>query len=156
REYRRFQTVNDGVRAAQIEQTLVGQWSSVIVQALAALGPALIYTYGAYLVITQHVALGTIVAFATYLAQLYRPASLLANANATVVGGLALFDRIFQLLDVPPSVPAPRNPIVPPPTPTCGIELSQVSFHYPKGPAVLHDVSFTAPVGQLTALVGPS
>jgi ATP-binding cassette subfamily B protein len=156
REYRRFQTVNDGVRAAQIEQTLVGQWSSVIVQALAALGPALIYTYGAYLVITQHVALGTIVAFATYLAQLYRPASLLANANATVVGGLALFDRIFQLLDVPQSVPAPRNPIVPPLTPTHGIELSQVSFHYPRGPAVLHDVSFTAPVGQLTALVGPS
>lgn len=156
REYRRFQEVNEGVRAAQVRQTLVGQWASVVVQALAALGPAILYTYGAYLVITHHVPLGTIVAFATYLTQLYRPASMLANANATVVGGFALFDRIFQLLDVPPSVPSPRAPVALPPTPTSGIELSQVTFHYPKGPAVIHDVSFTAPVGQLTALVGPS
>jgi ATP-binding cassette subfamily B protein len=156
REYRRFQEVNEAVRAAQVRQTLVGQWASVVVQALAALGPAILYTYGAYLVITHHVPLGTIVAFATYLTQLYRPASMLANANATVVGGFALFDRIFQLLDVPPSVPAPRAPVALPPTPTSGIVLSQVTFHYPKGPAVIHDVSFTAPVGQLTALVGPS
>lgn len=156
REYRRFQEVNDAVRAAQVRQTLVGQWSSVIVQALAALGPAILYTYGAYLVITHHVALGTIVAFATYLAQLYRPASMLASANATVVGGLALFDRIFQLLDVSPSVPAPHDPVALPPNPAHGIELSRVSFHYPNGPAVIHDISFLAPVGQLTALVGPS
>ena len=134
REYRRFQEVNDDVRAAQVEQTLVGQWASVIVQALAALGPAILYTYGAYLVITQHVALGTIVAFATYLAQLYRPASMLANANATVVGGLALFDRIFQLLDVPPSVPAARDPIPLPPTPTQGIELSPGHVSLPEWP----------------------
>src|SRR5579875_2294153 len=79
REFLRFRRANGDVRSTQLEQTLVTQWASVVVQSLAALGPAVLYTYGAYLVITHQVALGTIVAFATYLAQLYRPASSLAG-----------------------------------------------------------------------------
>ena len=156
REFARFRRENEEVRVAQIRQTLLGQWSSVIVQGLAALGPAILYTYGAYLVITQHVALGTIVAFAAYLTQLYRPASLLATANATVLGGFALFDRIFQLLDAPQTVPEARNPTPLPATPRDGICLTDVSFQYGDGPQVLDHVSFVAPVGKLTALVGPS
>jgi ATP-binding cassette subfamily B protein len=99
------------------------------------------------------------VAFATYLAQLYAPASSLAGANATLLGGLALFDRVFQFLDLPISIPEPEAPIPLQPTPTEGIAFDRVSFVYPGAPAekvVLQDVSFTAPLGQLTALVGPS
>jgi ATP-binding cassette subfamily B protein len=105
REASRFDRVNTMVRETQIQQVLTGQWLSVLVQGLAALGPALLYAFGAYLIITQQVALGTVVAFATYLGQLYQPASSLAGANATLLGGLALFDRVFQLLDVRTSVP---------------------------------------------------
>ena len=73
REARRFDDVNDKVKREQVSQLLVGQWLSVVVQSLAAIGPALLYTYGAFLVIAHQVALGTIVAFATYLTQLYAP-----------------------------------------------------------------------------------
>jgi ATP-binding cassette subfamily B protein len=128
-------------------------------QSLAALGPALLYAYGAYLVITHQVALGTIIAFATYLAQLYAPASSLAGANATLLGGLALFDRVFQYLEIPASVPEPATPQALPATPREGIVFEQVSFSYPgkaSNKEVLHNVSFAAPLGQLTALVGPS
>ncbi|HEV2471527.1 MAG TPA: ABC transporter ATP-binding protein, partial [Chthonomonadales bacterium] len=121
--------------------------------------PALLYTYGAYLVITHQVAIGTIVAFATYLAQLYAPASSLAGANATLLGGLALFDRVFLYLDIPASVPEPAEPQTLPPQPKEGITFEQVGFTYPgkaSNKEVLHDVSFIAPLGQLTALVGPS
>ena len=159
REAGRFNVVNERVRREQVAQLVVGQWLSVIVQSLAALGPALLYTYGAYLVITHQVALGTIVAFATYLAQLYAPASSLAGANATLLGGLALFDRVFQYLEVPPSVPEPLEPRPLPPQPQEGITFDHVSFKYPgkaSNKEVLHDVSFAAPLGQLTALVGPS
>ncbi len=159
REAQRFNAVNANVRREQVAQLLVGQWLSVVVQSLAVLGPALLYTYGAYLVITHQVALGTIVAFATYLTQLYVPASSLAGANATLLGGLALFDRVFQYLEIPVSVPEPATPHPLPPTPQEGITFECVSFCYPGKAShkeVLHDVSFTAPLGQLTALVGPS
>jgi ATP-binding cassette subfamily B protein len=159
REARRFDEVNTRVRKEQVGQLVVGQWLSVVVQSLAALGPALLYTYGAYLVITHQVALGTIVAFATYLAQLYAPASSLAGANSTLLGGLALFDRVFQYLDIPASVPEAAEPLPLPSQPVEGIVFEQVSFKYPgkdSNKEVLRDVSFTAPLGQLTALVGPS
>ncbi len=159
REAGRFNVVNERVRREQVAQLVVGQWLSVVVQSLAALGPALLYAYGAYLVLTHQVALGTIVAFATYLAQLYAPASSLAGANATLLGGLALFDRVFQYLEVPASVPEPLEPRPLPPQPREGIAFEHVSFKYPgraSNKEVLHDVSFTAPLGQLTALVGPS
>jgi ATP-binding cassette subfamily B protein len=162
RESARFDGVNEEVRRAQIEQTLVSQWLTVIVQGLAALGPAVLYTYGAYLVIAGQIGLGTVVAFATYLTQLYSPASSLAAANASFVGGLALFDRIFQLFDLQPSVVESAKPHRLAPTPIGGITFDAVRFRYPGetrgqlGPEVLHDVSFAAPLGQLTALVGPS
>ena len=111
RETQRFDTVNTSVRTEQVSQLLVGQWLSVVVQSLAAIGPALLYTYGAFLIITHQIALGTIVAFATYLTQLYAPASSLAGANATLLGGLALFDRVFQYLEIPVSVPEPATPL---------------------------------------------
>ncbi len=159
REAARFSKVNDCVRRAQIAQLLEGQWLSVAVQSLAALGPALLYTYGAYLVITHQAALGTVVAFAIYLQQLYAPASSLAGANATLLGGLALFDRVFYALDLPVSVPEAAHPQPLPSEPIDGIRFEHVSFRYPgrsKSQEVLHDISFVAPLGQLTALVGPS
>ena len=159
RETQRFDSVNASVRTEQVAQLLVGQWLSVVVQSLAAIGPALLYTYGAILIITHQIALGTIVAFATYLTQLYAPASSLAGANSTLIGGLALFDRVFQYLEIPVSVPEPEIAHVLPLMPKEGIVFDHVSFSYP-GKAinkeVLQDVSFTAPLGQLTALVGPS
>ena len=159
REAARFEVTNGKVRSSQVEQLLEGQWLSVAVQSLAALGPALLYTYGAYLIMTQQIALGSIIAFATYLTQLYVPASSLAGANATLLGGLALFDRVFQYLDLPISVPEPVNPVPLPEFPREGIDFERVSFRYPGGPHdldVLRDITFTAPLGQLTALVGPS
>jgi ATP-binding cassette, subfamily B, bacterial len=53
REATRFDAVNSTARLTQISQLLEGQWLSVVVQGLAALGPALLYTYGAYLVINH-------------------------------------------------------------------------------------------------------
>jgi ATP-binding cassette, subfamily B, bacterial len=159
REAQHFTGINASVRRSQIAQLLEGQWLSVVVQGLAALGPALLYTYGAYLVMTGQIELGTIVAFATYLAQLYAPASSLAGANATLLGGLALFDRVFQFLDLPISVPEPSSPQLMRSTPVAGMAFDRVSFFYPGTPVekvVLQDISFNAPLGQLTALVGPS
>ncbi|BCL79302.1 multidrug ABC transporter ATP-binding protein [Ktedonobacteria bacterium brp13] len=155
-ELKRFRVENQEVRQTQVAQALLGQWAGVVLQGLAAIGPALLYAYGAYLVIHNAIPLGTVVAFAAYLAQLYRPASSLAGANTSILGGLALFDRLFQVLDIEPTVKAAVNPQPLPATTTQGMAFKNVKFHYTDSPDVLHDVSFVAPPGQLTALVGPS
>lgn len=158
-EATRFNKINSLVKKEQINQSLIGQWLAVVVQTLAALGPALLYSFGAYLVISHKMDLGTIVAFAAYIAQLYAPATSLAGANSTLLGGLALFDRVFNYLDIPISVAEPKSPIKLSNNPKDGITFKNVKFKYPgkaDAPEVLHNINFTAKLGELTALVGPS
>jgi ATP-binding cassette subfamily B protein len=159
READRFRALSEDVRTSQVQQSMVGQWLSFGVSVLAAVGPALLYGYGGYLVITHRAALGTVVAFATYLVQLYNPASSLAGANTTLIGGLALFDRIFTFLDLPVSVPEPATPH--PLAVTAGrtplaVTFEDVRFSYRAGEEVLHGIGFEARPGELTAVVGPS
>jgi len=159
REARKFREISDEVRRNQIAQSMVGRWLGFIVSTLSAIGPALLYGYGGYLVIAGRVQVGTIVAFATYLVQLYNPASSLAGSNTTLLGGLALFDRIFHFLDLPIAVPEPARPR--PVTATAGITpvalgFDDVRFSYRQGEEVLHGVSFEARPAELTAIVGPS
>ncbi len=159
REAGRFRAFSEDVRRSQVQQSMVGQWLTLVVSAMSAIGPALLYGYGGYLVIAGKVQLGTVVAFSTYLVQLYNPASSLAGSNTTLMGGLALFDRIFQFLDLPIDVPEPAEPAAleasPGVTPL-SLEFSHVRFSYRAGEEVLHGISFTARAGELTALVGPS
>ncbi len=159
REAGHFTHLSEEVRSSQIRRNMVGQWLTLVVRVLSALGPAILYGYGGYLVITGQAQLGTIVAFATYLSQLFSPASSLAGSNTTLIGGLALFDRIFQFIDLPVDVPEPAVSAPIPGTAAAdpvGIRFQHIRFSYSHGGEVLHDVDFTAEAGQLTALVGPS
>lgn len=157
-EEARFHEQNLRVRQAQIHQTLVGRWLGVAVQGLSAFGPALLYGYGGYLAVSGQIRVGTIVAFAAYLTQLYAPASSLAGINTTVLGGLALFDRIFHFLDLPVAVPRPDPGLpIPPLRPGVPvIRFERVRFGYRPDEVVLHDLDLAVEAGQLVALVGPS
>ncbi len=159
REAERMRALSDEVRRNQIAQGMIGRWLGLVFSTMSAVGPALLYGYGGYLVIRGSVQIGTIVAFATYLVQLYSPASSLAGSNTTLLGGLALFDRIFHFLDHPVDVPEPlhAHPLqaVAGVTPV-SLTFDGVHFSYRKGEEVLHGISFTASAGELTAIVGPS
>ena len=159
REAERMRALSDEVRRNQIAQGMIGRWLGLVFSTMSAVGPALLYGYGGYLVIRGSVQIGTIVAFATYLVQLYSPASSLAGSNTTLLGGLALFDRIFHFLDHPVDVPEPLH--AHPPQAEAGVTpvsltFDGVRFSYRKGEEVLHGVSFEASAGELTAIVGPS
>ena len=159
REAERMRSLSHEVRRNQIAQGMIGRWLGLVFSTMSAVGPALLYGYGGYLVIRGSVQIGTIVAFATYLVQLYSPASSLAGSNTTLLGGLALFDRIFHFLDLPVDVPEP--PHAHPLQAEAGVTpvsltFDGVRFSYRKGEEVLHGVSFEASAGELTAIVGPS
>lgn len=174
REARKFRELSRAVKDSVVRQTMVGQGLNLVIGVLSALGPALLYGFGAYLVITGRAELGTVVAFATYLTRLYAPASSLAGMNTSLMGGLALFDRVFQFLEIPVDLPEPAEPaklaLEPGHTPL-GLSFEDVRFAYrrrdsgaPMGPGaagtkgeeILHGVSFEARPAELTAIVGPS
>jgi len=116
-----------------------------------------LWLFGGYLVVTGQESLGTVVTFATVLlGRLYGPVGSLANLQVNVVGSLALFQRIFEYMDLP--VVIDQKPEAVHLDQARGqVEFDQVTFRYGSSdrPA-LTDVSFRIEPGQLAALVGPT
>ncbi|MBI4506736.1 MAG: ABC transporter ATP-binding protein [Chloroflexi bacterium] len=154
-EAARFRALNRDLLVLQIRQAMVGRWFFMALGLFGAVGPALIYWYGGYLVISGGLTIGTIVAFVAYLARLYAPASALANVHVDVVTSLALFDRVFQYLDLPREVAERPGAVALPPV-RGEIVFDRVRFGYTSQRLALDHVSFRVAPGQLVALVGPS
>jgi ATP-binding cassette subfamily B protein len=119
----------------------------------AAFGPAVVYWYGAHRVVDSEVTIGTVVALAALLPRLFRPVTQLVNVNIAVLSSLALFERIFEYLDLQADI-EDRPGAVPLTDVRGGVEFRNVDFSYTKGQPVLRDVSFTVPPGRFAALVG--
>jgi ATP-binding cassette subfamily B protein len=128
-------------------------------------GPALVYGYGGSLVLGNALSLGTVVAFAALLTNLYRPMHQLATVYVDIQASLAVFERIFEYLDLVPEVEdRPSATVIG--SALGHIAFDRVGFSYPAEPAAngrtddvpfaLDDVTFEIRPGQHVALVGPS
>ena len=154
-EAERFRRRSAELRDLEIRQRMVGRWFFTLLGMFEATGPALIYLYGGWLVIQGEISIGTIVAFVAYLRNLYGPISELANVHVDVMSSLALFERLFQYLDLEPEIAERPGALVPPPT-RGELRFEDVSFGYVEHRLALDGISFAAQPGQLVALVGPS
>ncbi|MDE3086242.1 MAG: ABC transporter ATP-binding protein [Acidobacteriota bacterium] len=141
----------------------------------ASLATALVYGWGGVLGIDRGpLFVGTLVALAAYLTRLYGPLTALSNVQVDVMTALVSFDRVFEVLDLPPMIDEKPDAVALPRGPA-SVEFDHVDFRYPtaeevslaslesvavldQAPSqqVLFDVSFRAEPGQLVALVGPS
>ncbi len=157
-ERERFQGLNRELRRLEIRQEMISNWYGVLLTGLTAAGPAIVWLYGGYRVIHGQSSLGTVVTLGTVLTmRLYGSVANLGNLNVNVVGSMALFQRLFEYLDLPHEVadnPGAR-PLV---KPRGAIAFEEVSFSYGNGAArpALDAVSFRVEPGQLIALVGRS
>ena len=154
-EREKFREKNFSVMKLQVRQALVGRWYFMIVGLFGTLGPALVYWIGGALILREAMTLGTVVAFVAYLARLYGPAASLASVHVEVTTSMALFERIFQYLDMNSEITDHENPTIKENT-QGKVEFRQVSFHYRSRYPVLADISFVANPGEMVALVGPS
>ncbi len=132
-ERERFQTLNRDLMSLQIRSAMVGRWFFMFVGVVGAVGPALIFWYGGHLVLGDELELGTIVAMVALLNNLYRPAGQLANIYVELQGALAVFERIFEYLDMTPEVrDKPGAAVL---APAQGqVRFEHVSFTYPPPP----------------------
>ncbi|HYB49286.1 MAG TPA: ABC transporter ATP-binding protein, partial [Streptosporangiaceae bacterium] len=174
------------VRDIGVSQAMYGQVFFISLTLMASLATAVVYGLGGTLVIRGVLQIGTLVALSQLLIRLYGPITGLSNVQINVMTALVSFDRVFEVLDLKPLIAErPDAVVLPALVPGDGgqavapeIAFDDVSFRYPSAsevslaslesialPAperpnsaagVLHQVSFLAPSGKLTALVGPS
>ncbi|MFZ3101865.1 MAG: ABC transporter ATP-binding protein [Desulfitobacteriaceae bacterium] len=161
-ESKRFAEMSEELRDLQIRQTLIGRWFFMLMNMFSALGPALLWGYGGWLVIHHQIGIGVIVSFTTLLAKLYGPLSQLAQLHVNVYSSIALFRRIFSLLDAEPEIK--DGPVAIPTDRVCGqISLEGVSYAYPclssegdNTVPVLKKIDLLVQPHMMVALVGPS
>ncbi len=154
-EASRFREVADRVRWLNIRRALVGRWFMMAMGLFGALAPAVVYWYGGHRVMNDEVSLGTVVALAGFLPRLFGPTAALLNVNVQVLSSLALFERIFDYLDLEPDIA--DKPGAPPLRDVRGaVSLHDVNFSYVPGKEILHDVSVEVPPGAFAAFVGPT
>jgi ATP-binding cassette, subfamily B, bacterial len=154
-EAARFHEAGTDLMHLEIRLALVGRWFIALIGALVVVGPAIVWLCGGWLAITQGLGVGTIVAFVAYLARLYGPASALVGVQIQVVSAFAVFERIFDYLDMQPEAPQRPNAIAL--TAARGdIVYENVVFGYSPERPVLNGLTFHARPGELVAFVGPS
>jgi ATP-binding cassette subfamily B protein len=100
-EIRRFSERAVRVRDIGIRQALVGRWLFMGLSLAGAVGTALVFWVGGHLYLRGAFTIGTIVAFSTYLTQLYGPLAALTNAPVEFATSLVSFERVFEVLDLP-------------------------------------------------------
>jgi ATP-binding cassette, subfamily B, bacterial len=154
-EYRSFQKTNQEVVDLQIRESLAGRWFFMTMGVFTAIGPMLIYLYGGYLFIHGSMTVGGIIAFVALLSRLYGPVAQLSSIHIDVTRSMALFERIFEYFDMKAEEPDKPDAIE---LMDCkgAIEFKDVSFSYQDNMEVLHEISFRAQPGSMTALVGAS
>jgi len=160
RDIGRYRRENQRLSDLQVRQQMIGQGFFAVVQSFLAITPAAIYLIaGLLLAHGRPVSAGTIVAFSTLQTRLYFPIGQLLQVSVELRSSLALFDRVFEYLDVVPDiVDAPDAVSLDAAGADAGdVALRDVHFRYPGVAAeALAGVSLAASPGQLVALVGPS
>lgn len=151
----RAQKVIERVKKLSIKGTRVGTLTTPLNETL--LGAALmgVIMYGGYRVTSGALTAGELMSFITAFALAYEPIRKLSKLYGTIQQGMGAADRVFEMMDRTPAIHntefAQKLSVMQP-----AITFENVSFEYGDGDQALENVSFMAPPGKMTALVGPS
>jgi ATP-binding cassette, subfamily B, bacterial len=169
-----FEARTGRVRDIGVTTAMYGRVFFTGLMLTATLATAMVYGVGGVAAAHGHLPLGTLVALTLYLTRLYGPLTALSNVQVDVMTALVSFDRVFEVLDLPPMIddkPGAADVVRGP----AQVAFDHVDFRYPTaeevslasleavavlertgGQQILFDVSFVAEPGELVALVGPS
>ena len=179
-EVDRFQDENQRLTGLQIRQTMIGRSFFAVVGTFFSITPALVYLVAGWVLSDGGGSLtaGDIVAFTTLQSRLFFPIGSMLQVSTEVHSSLALFDRIFEYLDLPQEIRDAPDAVHVAPTEVRGsVAFRDVWFRYDSPPEesatpisppdlaardvvprewTLENVSLEIRPGQLAALVGPS
>jgi ATP-binding cassette subfamily B protein len=148
----RFRGESERLAELEVRQKMAGRWMMAVIQMSFAIMPAAVYWFAGQAWLGSSVSIGTVVAFTTLLTRMFFPIGSLLNVQIDIQTSLALFDRVFEYLDL--GVDIEEKPDA--------IELEDVRgdvvfdhvwFRYGDD-WTLEDVSLAVPAGTKTAIVG--
>ena len=154
-EIARFETENAKWYSLSTISARMQSQNMPLLNLIANIGSVVILWYGGSLVISQHITLGELVAFTTYMGQLLTPIRHLGMVLPAITMAGAAGERIFQILDTVPAVHDEDG---------CrsvtfskgAVNFDQVSFGYGRHADVLKGITFEAQPNQVIALLGPT
>ena len=158
----RFTNENQRLADLELRQQMVGRWFFMLISTFFSIAPALVYYVAGRLMMSgngNQQWVGIIVAFTTLQSRVFFPIGQLLQVQVQIQGALALFDRIFEYLDLPIELTSKPDAVVLDPARFRGdVTFEHVGFEYDAaaGRRAVDDVTFEAFPGQLVALVGPS
>ncbi|MFT3661015.1 MAG: ABC transporter ATP-binding protein [Gordonia sp. (in: high G+C Gram-positive bacteria)] len=175
-ESREFAARAGAVRDIGVRQAMLQEYFFTALMLVSALALALVYGLGGWLAVHQHLSAGAVVSLALLLTRMYAPLTALANARVEIMSALVSFERVFEVLDLPPLIDdAPDAVAVPDVEHGVRLRFDDVSFAYPAadkvslasleevaqldgrgGEPILHDVDLDVAPGTMVALVGSS
>jgi len=160
-EIARYASENDRQIMLQVRQQMSGQWFFAVVGVFMSVVPAVVYLVAAWLILRDvPVTAGTIVAFTTVQARLMFPLMGLLRVALDLQTSRALFARIFEYLDLVPTITDAAHAREVDAARLGEVEFREVTFRYPDAApdaaGTLQEVSFRIEQGQHVAFVGPS
>src|SRR5215211_1064167 len=177
-----YREENRRLAELQVRQSMAGRGFFAVVQAFFSVTPAAVYLVAGILIAHgdgDAISAGTIVAFTALQTRVLFPVGSLLQVSTEIQSSLALFERVFQYLDLehdivdaPDAIELPRERV------RGAVRFEHVFFRYEEPtlpPALadaanaegngaaprprlwtLEDVTFEIEPGQLAAIVGPS
>jgi ABC-type multidrug transport system fused ATPase/permease subunit len=122
---------------------------------LLGIASAGIMGIGGYLIMEGKLTFGDFLAFTLYLGFMIAPIVQMSNIGSQLTEAFAGLDRTEEIMNQPLEDAEGRR-TVDLPLISGNIIFDQVSFAYEEGKEVIKDISFQAPAGSVTALVGTS
>ena len=152
----RFSQSNETLRALAIRRLMAGRWFNMATGLFGSLSVAAVYWFGGLAIVGGDVEIGAVVAFAVLAQRVFQPFQGIARINTTMLTSLALFERIFEYLDLPVEVDE-RPSAVELQRPAGRLSFEEATFSYvASSPPAIDAMSFEVEPGQMAALVGPS
>src|SRR5581483_3470190 len=158
----RFTRESKGIVDLEVCSRMAGRWMMATIQFIFAVQPAIISWLAGQTFIDSGLTIGTVVAFTTLQTRLLFPINSLLGTQADIESSMALFDRIFEYLDLPVDIVEAEHPVTLRPEEVLGeVRFEDVSFRYALPEAghaedewTLRQIDLVIPAGTRTAVVG--
>ncbi|QMW06269.1 ABC transporter ATP-binding protein [Spirosoma foliorum] len=151
---RRFDEANQQSYRTAIGAGLANNIMAPVIGMVANFGQLIVLTFGIYLIATNRFTIGLLISFLSYVNNFYNPLRQLAALWTNFQVALAGWDRISHMLALQTNLTTVEQPLTMPTTAL--LSFQHVSFSYPNGQEVLHNINFDLERGKTYALVGPT
>lgn len=151
----KYLEINDNYYKISMKQLYVFGVFRPLIEVIAQVGTAIVLIYGGLSAISGALTIGALVAFISYVRQMFRPISDMSEKYNIMQGAMASSERIFKILDTEPEIEEAEDAIAPKRL-RGEVVFEDVNFGYSPDTPVLKDINFGIEPGKSIALVGPT